>query len=349
MVNWHDPGVLAQQAAIFDRLNIYLFGLYGWEWLHTLSFEYALISGRMTFKWPYTFYFLGRYTLLCILCATMLLRTGLVVTVNCQVGFQALTLAGSIVMGCATANFAIRTYVLWKDIWPVVLGLVLLVVGHWTILLMSVTSVSASWSAERGTCIFISADRNRVLMLYTYTIAIDFIVLVMTFLPAVRTAGRLSHSALWDKLCKQGILYFIAACTAYIFPLVFIVLNLNEIMNVICSIPAGCLSMMASCRSVTALLKDGDDRRASHNSVHSLSNSVTVDSFIVWNSCDSHEETQASNLPPPSLGKTSDPHMSGRATESLTEAGMSPLSETTENRGNEGYTRPLVRPTPPTS
>ncbi|EGO19666.1 hypothetical protein SERLADRAFT_443134 [Serpula lacrymans var. lacrymans S7.9] len=64
MVNWSDPAVIEEDETALGKLGLVLLGIYGWEYLLTLQAEWALISRRLTFRWPLVPYFLGRYSFL---------------------------------------------------------------------------------------------------------------------------------------------------------------------------------------------------------------------------------------------------------------------------------------------
>lgn len=40
------------ESAVFHQLVFTLFGLYTWEVLTTWDFEWSLLTGRRTFRWP---------------------------------------------------------------------------------------------------------------------------------------------------------------------------------------------------------------------------------------------------------------------------------------------------------
>jgi hypothetical protein len=50
MVNWSDPAVVAGQGAAFVQVLLVLLGLYAWEVLNTLSFDYNILLKWRDFK-----------------------------------------------------------------------------------------------------------------------------------------------------------------------------------------------------------------------------------------------------------------------------------------------------------
>ncbi|KAG8681985.1 hypothetical protein FRC08_015267 [Ceratobasidium sp. 394] len=50
MVNWSDPEVVAGQAAAFVKILLVLLGMYAWELLNTMTFDYNLLVKWKDFK-----------------------------------------------------------------------------------------------------------------------------------------------------------------------------------------------------------------------------------------------------------------------------------------------------------
>jgi hypothetical protein len=52
MVDWTSPTELASEGVIFKNLMHALIGLYAWEFLTSLDFEWELLTGKKRFRWP---------------------------------------------------------------------------------------------------------------------------------------------------------------------------------------------------------------------------------------------------------------------------------------------------------
>ncbi|KIJ08935.1 hypothetical protein PAXINDRAFT_88164 [Paxillus involutus ATCC 200175] len=64
MPNWESNSEVATDTLIYIKLIHALMGLYAWEFIMSLDFEWAVLTGKKKFHWPLTFYFAGRYLLL---------------------------------------------------------------------------------------------------------------------------------------------------------------------------------------------------------------------------------------------------------------------------------------------
>jgi len=78
----------------------------------------------------------------------------------------------------------------------------------------------------------------------------DFFVLVLTTVGLVRSPSR---SSLWQLLFRHGIVYFAVAFIANLVPTIFVLLNLNPVMNLMFNIPAASVSSIVACRLFVSL------------------------------------------------------------------------------------------------
>ena len=78
----------------------------------------------------------------------------------------------------------------------------------------------------------------------------DLTVLVLSTIGLLLMPGRTS---LWKFLFRDGIVYFVLAFSANLLVAVFLLLNLNPVMNVMFSLPAACITASAATRSFLRL------------------------------------------------------------------------------------------------
>ncbi|KAJ6475944.1 hypothetical protein C8R47DRAFT_985564 [Mycena vitilis] len=64
MVDWKSGAEIAKDAAAYGKFMYALIGLYIWEWLTSLDFDWDYLLRKRQFRWPMIFYFLNRYCLL---------------------------------------------------------------------------------------------------------------------------------------------------------------------------------------------------------------------------------------------------------------------------------------------
>ncbi|KAL4246699.1 hypothetical protein ABKN59_009039 [Abortiporus biennis] len=249
MVDWKSTAELEVEQDSFTKLMHCLAGVYFFEYLTSLDFDWAFISGRKKFKWPMIFYFLGRYALLATLIG-ILVSLDSKKEINCQALYTFNQFGGNTAMGSASINLAIRTMAIWNRNLYVVVPLVVIILGHWALLLQGIL-LSAEWIPGVG-CYITKTDNRILAATFVYTMSFDLIVLVLSAWNLLFMAGRSQTSTL---LFKDGLIYFIIAFLSNSIAMVFMLTNLSPVMSIIFNVPAVVSSTIVASRVVRRLSK----------------------------------------------------------------------------------------------
>jgi hypothetical protein len=182
----------------------------------------------------------------------------------------------NVAIGCSTTNLMIRTWLIWKTSCLMRLLLVLLSLGHWTLLMLFLATARAF--NVNGVCVIDFLNPAYLSAVVIYGMLYDLALLVFTVVGLLRMP---SSSTLWKKLVKQGVVYFIFNFVANLILLALNCLNLNPIMNAIFAVPgmcpwfdqvhvvdlskAACICTIASSRVVLSLLLPSSDHESSEN------------------------------------------------------------------------------------
>ncbi|KAG9004461.1 hypothetical protein FRB94_002332 [Tulasnella sp. JGI-2019a] len=249
MVNWMDPSVIVEDLAIFNKTILVMTGLYAWEVIVTLPYDWSIITGKRKFKYPMAFYFLCRYSLL-LSCIGINVALNTTKELNCQSLYVFNQLVGNTAVATASTLLMLRTIAIWSRNPYIVYPLTALSLGQWAILLHGIIIVDARWSPVAKGCVVVSAPPVFLNLIYIYTMTFDLIVLMLSCWGLIKTSGR---SDLWSLLFKDGIIYFIVAFSANCCAAVLILLNLNPAMNIIMSVPAAVASAIVACRGFVRL------------------------------------------------------------------------------------------------
>ncbi|OAX36020.1 hypothetical protein K503DRAFT_772911 [Rhizopogon vinicolor AM-OR11-026] len=250
MVNWNDPELQEHLGIASMNLVYVILGLYGWEYIRSSEIEIALLRRQLAFRWPLVSYITGRFS---FLLSVVLLATQFSpfhTRFNCQGINTVIMLAINIAIGCSTTNLMIRTWMIWKTSYVLRLLLVLLSLGHWTVLTLFLTS--ARTSTRSGVCMLEYVNPAYADAIVMYGMAYDSLLLAFTIFGLWRMP---SSSALWRTLVKQGVMYLFINLIANVILLVLNRLNLNPIMNGIFGTPAACICTLASSQAVRSLLR----------------------------------------------------------------------------------------------
>ncbi|KIM47111.1 hypothetical protein M413DRAFT_269993 [Hebeloma cylindrosporum] len=255
MPDWKLPDEVQKEAAVFTKLMHSLAGIYMYEWFISLDFEWDFITGKKRLRWPMIFYFANRYLLLFAMIG-IIVSLDKTEELNCQALYTFNQLAGDAAVGLASINLSIRTMAIWSQNRYIVGGLVLVILGHWSLILQGV-QLKAIWIPGVG-CQITETHNHILASIFIYSMCFDFIVLLLNVYKLIGITsspsrdlmgrGRLTHMIFTD-----GLIFFLLAFLANLIATVFMVLNLNQIMSIIFNVPAAVFSTIVACRAVRRL------------------------------------------------------------------------------------------------
>lgn len=277
MVNWSDPTVIQKCATIFSNLGHVCAGAYTLDiCVAFLDYDWVILTRQRPWRHTMILYFACKYTMLLAIVG-MLIALNTTTEINCQALYTFNQFFGSAAIGTASTLLMFRTIAIWNKNLFVTIPLVLIALGHWSILMYSVTSVRSIFSPEAKTCIVLStgsSNHNLALnLLYLYTMFVDLTVLVVSTIGLLLTPGR---SSLWKLLFKDGVIFFITAFVCNALAATVLLLNLNPVMNLMFSIPAACLTAGAAARSYIRLSNWSNQEVYIHNSSNPGRNGITT-------------------------------------------------------------------------
>ncbi|KAG8881862.1 hypothetical protein FRB97_008986 [Tulasnella sp. 331] len=238
MTRWTDPKVLAECARIFNITLVGLAGAYGWESILGLEQDWRFIKrlrrGNLWTRAPLCLYFACKYaTLLSVIGVNY--TNNVTQVIDCQIVYTVIELLGNIAIGSASTLLLLRCSALWRHYSPAIYPLITLSTAQWIILLYGSSTVRSSYAAN-GSCVVTGASSSFLAGLYSYTMALDFTVLVMTLL-GISRLGTQSNN-IWKLLSRNSITYCAVAVIVNAICMIIIVMRLNSIMNIMFSIPA---------------------------------------------------------------------------------------------------------------
>ncbi|KAG8880347.1 hypothetical protein FRB98_005169 [Tulasnella sp. 332] len=250
MTNWSDPSTIASQAEKFNEIVVAFLGLLTWEVLITLWFDFDVITRRRAFKWPMIIYWTSKYTMLFGIVGVVIAQNA-TTKLNCEALYVFNQLFGNIAIGTASTLLMIRTIAVWSRHRMIMYPFILLSLGQWAVLLHSVVTVSAAWDDVAMACTIKSSPTVNLQVLYLYTMIFDFFVLIATSIGLYRIADKQTPgNQLWSMLFQDGLAYFLTV--------IFVLADLNPIMNIIATVPAATVATIVSCRAFLKLMVYND-------------------------------------------------------------------------------------------
>ncbi|OJT03932.1 hypothetical protein TRAPUB_5385 [Trametes pubescens] len=249
MIDWNSQTELILDSTVFLKFMHVLSGLYFWEFISSLDFEWGFFTGKKRFQYPAVFYFLNRYFLLFTMVG-ILIALDTTTKIDCQALYTFNQIMGQSASGLASINLSIRTMALWSHHRWIVIPIVIIILGHWSLILQGVL-VKASWVDGQG-CLVTGSNNTILAATFIYSMCFDLIILLLSMYKLV-IGVKGGRSQLMTLLFKDGLVYFIIAFLSNLLATVFIMLNLNAIMSVIFNVPAAIFSTIVACRAVRRL------------------------------------------------------------------------------------------------
>lgn len=280
MVDWNSPENVLSSADALSKVGNVFFGLYVWEFLSSLHFDWEILVGKRKFKWPMAVYFICRYSMLA---SQVVGIVGLdsVTPVNCQALLKFAEITADIAVTMASMNLAIRTAAVWNNELRIVIPLIILNLSQWSIILQGGV-VMGSWNPQVSSCSFGVADHTKQLLLVVLTMAIDLAVLVLSY---YKLSDGLLTSPTSRLLLHDGLLYFFVMFTVNVITTTLICLDWNAPILIATTVPATVVCVIASSQLVRRLYTKGPYAPQS-----------IVDAFCVQNLSSSHTESKPSPI-----------------------------------------------------
>jgi len=249
MVNWQDPGVQINLGLSVVKLQHVFFGLYIWEFLTNLHFDFSLFYPTRRLGWVKWLYLAARFlTLATVINDVVGLDIGSAVdckpqvVLNCALSTLS-TQAGSVLI-------AVRVFAVWNRYILIFIISVVGILAQIGILIYSMNHINAEeWGGLVTNCPFSPHDLAPI---STALLTFDIILLSLLIIGLFRSrcAGRFG---LWRYLWHQGWLWLGMACLAGVPPVTIIFLNFNNELDTMLLLPQVIASSIASMRMYRSL------------------------------------------------------------------------------------------------
>ncbi|TBU39402.1 hypothetical protein BD309DRAFT_872372 [Dichomitus squalens] len=285
MVDWKDPEVIAYDFFLYEQIAVFLLGFYGCvlrftvflptrarvsfefdfalecatQFLSTWNVEWDLITRRRVFKVVHIPYLLARYiTLSALLFFVISGRVKL--KIACDVAYRIFAILGSLASMLASLIICSRPITIFRTL-KMRTPLYLLGIGGlgqlFLVISQGIWSVRARWDPASHGCAVVAWHSTFLGIQYLYSApsVYDAAILLAT-LWAVRRVHDGRRWGLGDALRVQGLCYLVVTCVANVPVAVLAFLDLNTAMDVLLSMPAMTISVIASSLALLSLKDD---------------------------------------------------------------------------------------------
>ncbi|KAI0287760.1 hypothetical protein BC826DRAFT_738520 [Russula brevipes] len=239
MVNFRDPSVIAQDFFALVKLWHAMDGLFIWEFVTTVSYEWSIIRGRRPYRWTIWIYLITRLAALATVIHNIV-ALNVMTSVNCQASIVTQLIFSYLCLASASLLIVLRIIAIWNK--NKVVAAIAIVVWCTNIsFLIQGVFFRAGWVPEQGRCAILKIESIRLSAIVALvTDVILFLIMLRGLMLLRRRGGTLAVGRL---LWKQGVIWFLLATLAQILPTVFICLDLNDPLDLMFQSP--CLITMS--------------------------------------------------------------------------------------------------------
>jgi len=247
MVNWQDPIIIAHEFGAFVKLIHVVDGIYIWEFICNLNFEWSLLRGQRRWKWTGALYIACRVATIAQVLSD-LVGLNVMGPINCRVWLLFLLIFGYAATSFSLSLYSLRSVAVWQCSLPITIFSIAIILANVGVWIRYVIEAQSQWEALAESCSWQGTHRtllNNGLLLATEVI---FILLMAT--------GIYSHNPgprAFKIMYREGLHWLLAAAAVQTVPVVFLILNLNDTMNVMFIIPSVICTSIGATRMYRAL------------------------------------------------------------------------------------------------
>jgi len=226
MTDWHDLSLINAENIALVKLCHVLGGLYIWEFVWSIGYEYSIITGRRKLTRTSPLYIGTRWltlTLVIIELVAFNVRHG----INCQTMITLNFVFGTLSLMSASTLVILRAIALWEQNKVIIAIGIILWLAEATIYLYSMSSFRGEFG--EGYCRFNRGSHVDILVLCIFIT--DFSTLALMVAGVLRWSHIRGRGGIWWLLYTQGLAWIVIFNLAALPPLIFVFLHLNDAMD----------------------------------------------------------------------------------------------------------------------
>ncbi|KAF8487259.1 hypothetical protein DFH94DRAFT_19907 [Russula ochroleuca] len=275
MVNFRDPAVEDKDNFALLKFWHVVNGLFIWEFVTTLDFEWTIIQGRRRYRWTIWIYSISRVAALATVIASLVLFN-IDTPYDCQ-RLETLTLVlAFLALAAASFLLVLRIAAIWKRNMVAVGIAATIWVINVAFFVQGISRLQHRRLSPGGPCVMINLQAIIVTNIIAFLTDVFLLIIMLVGLfrldchrPGALATGRF----LWN----QGVIWLLLATVAGVVPTVFACLNLNEPLSMIFRFPWIITMTIAATRMYRGLDEfiSSDTSHVPHNSGRGISDSGT--------------------------------------------------------------------------
>ncbi|KAF9512034.1 hypothetical protein BS47DRAFT_1115406 [Hydnum rufescens UP504] len=227
--DWNSPQEIQRDIQVFFKICLVFLGIYGWEFLTSLSVDFEIIFGLRKFRPAQLVYFACRYSILGFLIGVNIAMEATAM-INCEALYRFNNLALGCTLGTASLLLMMRSFVVWEFDKRVMIPLLFLSLAHWGIIFREY--VSSTTIHAHAHILFQAVDamfHYWMAIEFIFTMVLDFVILCVTVVGIlVRFPMK---TIVRDLILHDGLVYFFSAFFANMIPSILMLCHLNPVMD----------------------------------------------------------------------------------------------------------------------
>ncbi|KAF8496189.1 hypothetical protein F5888DRAFT_414485 [Russula emetica] len=255
MVDFHDPATVAREFAATVNIWHITDGIFIWEFFTTLKYEWDVVRGHRPYRRTIWIYSLTRFA---TLMAVILNMIGLdsKTKINCQAWATMDVFFACFAFGSASLLVVFRIIAIWNKERIVVL----IAMGLWltdvAFLINGTVQIRCVWSDESNSCVLLNPQSNELNIISSLVTDVVLLLIMVVGLLRLRI-GEGGAFGVGRVLWNQSLIWLFLATIAEVPPTVFMILNLNDAMNIMFQCPNMVITTIAATRMYRSLMNRG--------------------------------------------------------------------------------------------
>lgn len=225
MVDWTAPDVQLFSGHVALYLSAISTGIYLWEFALSLEFDWQFLTLKRPFRWTLIPYLIARYVGLASFLLSIYGGNLFRPVSHCKLWAQFIYAGAHITCAAATFLLVLRVIAISNRTPWVTFLLVSFWLADCGTLIYTFAKIDGIYVAGLLACAPAVTVQSRPSAAASF--AVDFVCLALVLFLLCRSRGM----ELWNLLVSQGIIYFVVVMVAYLTPMVLLLLNLNDGVN----------------------------------------------------------------------------------------------------------------------
>jgi len=249
MTNWNSPSLLITEGFALIKLVHVVAGLYIWEFVLHLDYEYSIITGKRKLSRTVPLYVVCRWsTLLAII--MQLVGIDYPAGVNCQALVVMAFVFAYFAFLSASCLIILRIHALWENKKIIIAVTVAIWLANTAAFVYNISISRAH--REAGFCEVDHIANIRITILSS--LITDVVLLSLMLIGVLRWKKASLTGCIWRVMYQQGLIWVIIVTLADVPPTVFILLNFNDPMDRMFMVPSMIILSIGALRIYRALV-----------------------------------------------------------------------------------------------